>query len=108
MIYVKIVGSNVYGIIIDEILKGMVYDDMFNGGGGYDILIGGDGLDIYLFKLGDGDVMVDDVGLIMDLDVVVFGVGIMFVDIFVSYNLVDFCDFIFMIGFSGDKFMLKY
>ncbi|TFB42269.1 calcium-binding protein [Pseudomonas sp. F01002] len=73
----------------DDALYGETGDDLLEGGAGTDYLSGGSGSDTYLFKLGDGQDVIDDVGLSSDINVLRFGVGILASDIKVGMYQFD-------------------
>jgi Ca2+-binding RTX toxin-like protein len=56
-----------------NVLSGGAGDDALSGGGGNDVLLGGAGNDRYLFALGDGNDVINDLA---GADVIAFGPGI--------------------------------
>ncbi|PUB88041.1 MAG: hypothetical protein DBP00_07365 [gamma proteobacterium symbiont of Ctena orbiculata] len=77
-------NDNLIGNETDNNLEGQNGDDELWGGLGNDILNGGDGDDIYNYNIGDGhDVIINDV---ISNDTIVFGAGIVFEDIVISFS----------------------
>ncbi|UVD59956.1 RTX toxin (plasmid) [Rhizobium sp. Pop5] len=52
----------------DDTLNGAYDDDIFQGGQGDDVLIGARGSDTYLYRLGDGSDLIDDLDWPFDVD----------------------------------------
>ncbi|MGO7153186.1 calcium-binding protein [Rhizobium leguminosarum] len=58
----------IVGTSADETLNGSYDDDIFDGGLGNDVLVGARGSDTYLYYLGDGSDLIDDVDWPFDVD----------------------------------------
>lgn len=64
------------GTSASEVMNGGGGNDVLAGGAGNDVLIGGAGLDTYLFNLGDGFDLIDDLAQPGEENIVMFGAGI--------------------------------
>ncbi|MGR9503742.1 calcium-binding protein [Rhizobium leguminosarum] len=67
------IGANhdvptVIGTSADDTLNGTYDNDIFDGGQGNDVLVGARGSDKYLYRLGDGSDLIDEVDWLNDVD----------------------------------------
>ncbi len=90
-----------------DTLTGGIGEDLLQGGAGNDLLRGGQGSDRYLFSLGDGQDVVEEIGTAGETDVLVLGPGINAADVTVSQANSGY-DLVLAVNGTTDKVSLRY
>lgn len=76
----------IMGNELDNHIYGTAGDDIIIGSGGDDYLHGGQGSDTYLWRIGDGNDIINDVAVVGDANVLFFSEGILAEDISFTRN----------------------